>query len=108
MPGKPKGAAGEGRSKSKDAKSDVTKLEAYKALTERFGTKIPLDQLVDLATQAAQRVIGLKDPTGADKKSTDKLYQWFQANWSSISPQLDDLDVGDDEEEDDEEGGDGK
>jgi hypothetical protein len=105
MPCKSKcgGACGSDKAKSSKAaaKGGVNELEAYKALTKKF-TNLGVPELVSLAGTAVNIIDGLKQPTAAEKKSADKLYQWFQNNWSSISPKLDDLDLDEDEEEDDE------
>jgi hypothetical protein len=107
MPCKCKGSGdcdGDAKAKSGKAqapKTDVSSLASYKALTEKFGPELGVPELVTLATSAASIVDDLKAPSAADKKSAEKLYQWFQNNWSKISPELDNLEL-DDEEEDDE------
>jgi hypothetical protein len=87
-------------------KFDAASSEAYKALTKKFGDDLTLPKLAQLASSATDVIDDLKAPSAAEKKTTDKLYQWFQNNWAKISPNLDDLDVGGDEEEDDDEGDD--
>jgi hypothetical protein len=111
MPCKSKCGGGASADKGKAAKPaagkfDAASSEAYKALNKKFGDGLTLANLNELAISATDVVDGLKPPSGAEKKSTDKLYQWFQNNWSQISPNLDDLDLGGDEEEDGDEGDD--
>jgi hypothetical protein len=107
MPCKSKCGGGAGADKAKPAgKFDASSSEAYKALTKKFGDDLTVADLVELATSATEVVDGLKQPSGAEKKSTDKLYQWFQNNWVKIAPNLDDIEIGGDEEEDGDEGDD--
>jgi hypothetical protein len=81
-------------------KTDVTTLDAYKALTKHFSESIDLGELTDYAKRAVEVTDGLKAPTAEESRSTDKLYAWFQANWGEISGHLDEL--ADDEKEGDE------
>jgi hypothetical protein len=87
--------------KAAAGKTDVSTLEAYKALTAKFGKEIGVAELVSLAASATGIIDELKGPSASEKKSVEKLYQWFQNNWSKVSPELDNIDL-EDEEEDDE------
>jgi hypothetical protein len=90
-------------SSSASVSAEVAKLAAYKSLHSQYGADLKLSELEEIAGRALEVVKGLKPPSGADKKSLDGLYKWFQNNWSAIAPHLDELDPLDEEEDEEDE-----
>jgi hypothetical protein len=89
-------------SRGETLKPDTKSLEAYVALTKKFGEDIALADLLKLAEDAIVQGKHLSAPKGDAKKTVNGIYQWFQSNWDAISPILDDLTLPEDEEEEDE------
>jgi hypothetical protein len=81
----------------------VTETEAYKTLTKKFGQAITILQLNQLASDAVKSATEVSEPTADQKRTTDALYQWFQANWVPISPFVDSLEIKNEDEKDEEE-----
>jgi hypothetical protein len=77
---------------------EVTSLEAYEALTARFGTDMSFPKLIRLA-EAVQSASEVGAPIRDEARTTDSLYRWFHQNWAAITSTLDSIELEDSQKE---------
>jgi hypothetical protein len=70
--------------------SDSENSPARKAILERWGDKITIKNLIEIAIEISRKV-PVNPPAQAEKRRKDLMFNWFHVNWEQIKDCLTDL-----------------
>jgi hypothetical protein len=72
--------------------TDSENSPARKAIVERWGDKITIVNLIEIANEMAKKA-HVNPPTRSEKRKKGLLFNWFNSNWERIGGFLDDLQI---------------